>query len=130
MRRDHTYGNRSSVLTASYEPKDEVGEDYVKLEAAEVEEKGVEAPGPEPRAYRKGLSMIDAADARAPLPALPQESALFFPPTERGQCNDINQRSSSHKVTQIVYGRWPQCKHIIPLLILHLFLAMTKLAYC
>ena len=31
--RDHTYGNKK-VLTASYEPKDEVCEDYIKLEPA------------------------------------------------------------------------------------------------
>ena len=35
MFRDHTYGNRNT-LTANYEPKDEVCEDYVKLEPTEI----------------------------------------------------------------------------------------------
>jgi len=96
---DHTYGNQlPNQLNASYEPKDEVCEDYIKLEPVEIH-------------FASSRSLVDnkprAEEAPTvksrrdnPLPELPPESALFIPPTERGNRKDKSLGLLAEKMLQ------------------------------
>ena len=81
-------------LEAAFEPKDELLDD-VKLEPVVSAEEARLETGLEPSKARpppplsttkpKGLSPVERSNSFAPLPPMPQESALFAPPSEKGE---------------------------------------------
>jgi len=110
--RDHSYGSKNNLfagryetvgdqgerynpnmLSAEFEPKDEFCTEFVKLEPVVSAEEARLETGFEPakprRKPNKGPGAIEKSLTMAPVPLpLPQESALFIPPSERGNRKD------------------------------------------
>lgn len=89
--KDHKYTNK--IFAAEYEPKDEVCEEYIKLEPTVTAEEARIETGLQPlyhpqAAKGSATTPVDKNNIRPLLPPLLPESALFVPPIDRGNRKD------------------------------------------